>query len=199
MKRASSRTLILGDSGNGKSFWAKGQIDALGTAKPILVWDPTAEWAGPSADRPLRGANTFPSVDALCVALGRAALPRCVVQIARDADADFRRFCSLAFTAGDCVCVIDEAHNFCRQGKCPVELLDLLRMSRHRRVDLYLIGQRPFALAPDIRDQVNRTVLFRMSGAESLNWCDREREQGLGARVANLAPHKFIEWPKARK
>lgn len=199
MKRASTRTLVLGDSGYGKSYWAKSEVDSRRDGRPVVVWDPTAEWAGPSADRPLSGANVFPTVAALCAGLVRAPLPRVVLQPPRDAEQEFRALCELVFRAGDCVFVVDEAHTFCRMGQVPRELLDVLRMSRHRRVDLYLIGQRPFALAPDIRDQVNRTVLFHMSGGESLAWCDRERARGLGARVLALKPRQFIDWRGAEK
>ncbi len=196
--RASDRVLVLGDSGFGKSYHVKGLVNALGSEKPIIVWDPTCEWAGSSAERGLRGARVFHSVESLCTALRTQTLSRIVLQCGVTAEEEFAKLCSLVFAAGDCVFVVDEAHNHCRAGQCPKAMLAIVRMSRHRRIDLFVISQRPYTLAPDLRAQVNRTLLFHLSGESDTTWCDKERGRGMGERVYALKPREWIDYPSMK-
>jgi hypothetical protein len=120
---------------------------------------------------------------------------RTVLQCGLAAADDFEDLCRLAGRGGDCTLVIDEAHSWCAQGRCPTYLLHLLRLSRHWRVNLLFIAQRPHTLAVDLREQASRVVLFHMSGQGALDWVRAELSPELPERVAALKPREWIEFP----
>lgn len=191
--RRSLRLVVLGNSESGKSFWTKRFIDLLPAAHPVLIWDPTMEWAGSAADAPIANAQTFAGVRELCAAIaGGLVVRRAVIQSAR---ADFAAFCQLCFDAGDLTCVIDEAHIHCKQGLCPDVFLTLMRVSRHRRVNLVLIAQRPHGLAVDLRTQANTFMLFTLRASSSIEWIRNDLDPNLAAMVERLKPREYIKWP----
>ena len=156
------------------------------------MWDPTHEWAGLHADAGIRGASTYPSVSALCLAIRSGNMgQRLVVQ--SDSPEDFALWCELVYTAGDLTAVIDEAHLYCKDGRAPPHLLKLNRVSRHRRVDTIFIAQRPHGLAVDLRDQRTEMHLFFMSGEASLQWVRNECGEEVEKRLRALSPRSHIE------
>lgn len=195
--RRSERWIILGASFSGKSWWAKRQVDRLPRTELVLVWDPTREWAGPDADAGIRGALVFPGMAELAV-WARDHNPvregkRLVVQSGRTRPRDFPLFCRFAYALGSCWCVIDEAHAWARADSIPRELVYLSQVSRHRRVNLVTIAQRPTGLAPDIRDNKGRTILFRMPGEASLAWVRNEFGKTAEESVRKLPPRCYVE------
>jgi DNA helicase HerA-like ATPase len=185
--------VILGASESGKSWFAKRLVDRLSAAKPVLVWDPQAEWAGPDADAGIRGARCFAGVAELCASL-RAGPPapgaRLVVQSARRGD--FAALCRLAYTAGNLAFVVDEAHQVLKADRCPREAEELMQVSRHRRVDLVLIAQRPTGIGPDFRDNKAECILFRMPGEASLQWVRAEFGKSVEERLRAMPARAWI-------
>lgn len=196
MTREALRTLVLGDTRQGKSYWTKRQLDALPPTKPLIVWDPNAEYAGPRQRDGLKGCSAFQGFEAARAALAKAVLPRIAVQCGLDADDEFRALCKLVFAAGHCTFVVDEAHDVCAQGRIPREFLHIVRKTTHRQIDLWVIAHRPYVVSPDCRNQMTqRTVLFHLADADSWRWADRERAAGLSELVKRLKPREFVIWP----
>lgn len=121
-------------------------------------------------------------------------MARVVFQCGHANEAELARLCQLAHDAGDLTLVIDEAHIYCAASNCPPYLLTLMRVSRHRRVNLVLLAQRPYGLAPSLRTQCTDTVLFHLSGGDDRDWVKRERSPELAERVATLKPREWIHW-----
>jgi len=192
--RVSSRTIVLGASESGKSYWSKRQVDNLGD-ELVLVWDPQHEWAGQDATDGIKGAHTFPGMAELCRWIQqnnpRERGARLVVQSARTAD--FAAFCKLAYTAQNCWAVVDEAHAWMRANELPEEARYLVQVSRHRRVSLLLVAQRPTGLAPDVRDNKARVVLFHMPGQASLAWVRGEFGKEAEESVRKLPPRCYLD------
>lgn len=190
MKRRSTRLLILGASESGKSWWAKRYVDQLSSSKPILVWDPENEWCGRLADSPIKHARSYSSVRQIIAAARSGPIRRAVLQT--NSRRQFELLARLAYEAGDLVLVVDEASSYCRADVCPRSMLDVAQRSRHRRVDLVVIAQRPMLVHPDIRDNKADAVIFRMPGEGSLQWVRSEFGKSVAERVAKLKPRCFV-------
>jgi hypothetical protein len=187
--------LVLGKRGSGKSYWTKRWVESRPPNEVVFIWDPTAEWAGASADHGLTGANVFRSTRDAAAVLAKQPLPRVVLQCGPEAWTDFEQLCKLVGRAGDCTFVIDEAHLWCSAGRCPDFLLTIVRLSRHWRVNLVFVAWRPYSLVPDIRDCAGRIILFQQRGKRSIDWVRDELDPELAERVGALQPREYVEWP----
>lgn len=95
----------------------------------------------------------------------------------------------LAWSLGDCVLVLDEAHQSCsaRVG-CPPEVLQVARQGRKRRVSLIVASPRPTHVDPDLRAEAYacEVYLLRLSRADDLRDVTLERGREFSDEVARL-------------
>lgn len=161
---------------------------------PVWIWDPNAEWAGPvSKDAPTGFALLSDWNHALHYLAQGGDAKKLVWQVDKR---HFAAWCNLVRRTGKMLAVIDEAHDFLDQRNAPDEAILLVRRTRHSRVRIILIAQRPTGIHVSIRSQVRQVISFAQSEASDLRWFDgtcgidmRERVQAL-----NSENHEFAHW-----
>ena len=179
---------VFGRKGSGKSYWLKQQVDQRRGL--VVVWDSVSDFAGPTAERPIRAATVFRDVRDLLTAGAERRLPRvCVVQAPRP---QFPVFCAWTARVGRLLVVVDEVNLYCKPGWAPPELLELLRIGRHAQVDLFVAARRPAEISRDITAQADEVRSFRTCEPVDLEWFRRY----CGTRFAEGLP-RLGKWRSA--
>lgn len=191
--RAAERVLVLGKAGSGKSWWVKSQVRARQRSKPVLIWDPEAEYAGARAERGVSGARVFHSTRALIAGIRASAPGAGSVLVVQSVASDFPPFAELVSRAGNCWLIVDEAHRTWRSTNISKEALYLGQVCRHRGVDLWLIAQRPFGIHPDLRENKTRVVAFRLEGRADQRWLGDNFGADAENRLRALPEHGHLE------
>lgn len=145
-------------------------MDAQPAARRIAVWDHNAEYAGPSSCDPIKGARVFHSMrDLLQYTLQRPCPSRIVLQAGRD---EFPLFCRWALRAADPrvghVIVLDEVNLYCSPHKASPELLEVMRIGRHSRVDVVFAARRFQEVHRDLTAQADQLRCFRTTEPRDL-------------------------------
>jgi len=133
--------LIVGMTGTGKSGLTERIIQH---ERRVLIYDPNREYEGTSTINVSSGG-------------------RFRVRTENVDDA-----CDLAFRAGRCLLVLDDAGDFLSH-PLPEELEKVVRLGRHREVNLIITGHRIVDLAPLARAQLDAIVSFRSHLPSDLN------------------------------
>jgi len=167
-----ARSAIWGVSGSGKSTLAR----QWAADRAVVLIDPTGPDA-PALARtfaPLPGLTLLsPPTPSACTAALHQAF--------------------LASAARTPVTVIaDEAPFFL--AKPTAATLKICYQGRHRGFGLLLAGQRPSAVAPEVRSQVTRTVYLRLTDRADLNIVAASSRQ-LAADLPGLSPGDWRLWP----
>lgn len=182
---------ILGKTGSGKTYAAKGAVEALLEAKErVCIIDPTSAWwglkssstgksggyplvifGGAHADFPLGGAHG----EALAEIIGTSSTPAIIDTSQLKVGERTRFFADFADALvrknrGPLQLVIDEAHLFAPQGKVndpqSGAMLhaanNLVSLGRSRGLRIVLITQRPAKLHKDSLTQVETLVALRL-------------------------------------
>lgn len=189
-ERSATVTLHLGRKGSGKSYAAKREAESW--PELVSVWDPRAEWGGPTAcDPPRRARCVVGSWDAFLEHASQDARADCYVfQLSSDHFAHYvswcRRLSGLA--------VIDEAQLVAgSQGQDPA-FVELATTCRHSRTSLLLCAQRPSTLHPNVRAQVDRVRIWRTIEPVDLRWIADSWGSELAASCPGLEGHDFVTW-----
>ena len=87
---------------------------------------------------------------------------------------DFDDLCKIAYAAGNCTLVIEEAEGImpASQQKPPASFRDIVYRGRHERVSVLLIAQRPSSVHISARSQWNRIVTFRQTEPADVAWIE---------------------------
>lgn len=174
---------VAGRKGSGKTYRIRRMIDELPKSRPILIWDPMSEYAGKATSDPVPGAQVFWDIrEMLQEAVKGGLAKRVVLQCPRS---HFETFCTWAYRAGNLTVIVDEVNLFCSPSKCPVPLLELLRIGRHAQVDLIFAARRPAEVARDLTAQADRIIAYRTIEPLDLKWFG----QVCGKTFADSLPH----------
>jgi DNA helicase HerA-like ATPase len=85
---------------------------------------------------------------------------------------DFEMLCAIAFAAGNCTLVIEEAQRVLPPSRTspPDSFLNVVYRGRHPRVSLLLVSQRPTTVHIAARSQWNRIICFRQTEPADVDW-----------------------------
>jgi len=75
----------------------------------------------------------------------------------------FRRFCKFAFHTGNCVVIIDEAHNYVTKQKILKEYNQLILSGRPRGISVISISTRPATLPNNVLTNAKHVFAFRLN------------------------------------
>ena len=193
--RRAPLTLIFGRMKSGKSYQAKSVVRS--TRGRVWVWDPNAEWAGSDAvDAP---GDLWPATD----------WQHALNYIARGGDAErvawqlraerFPAWCELVRRTGGMLAVVDEAHDVVAPHRVPAECMRLVRRTRHSRIDLVFVAQRPAGVDVSIRSQAHQVVSFQQTEARDLDWIGGHCGRDVRRRVEQLPVRECVVWEAGRK
>lgn len=87
---------------------------------------------------------------------------------------DFDDLCKIAYAAGNCTLVIEEAEGVmpASSQRPPNSFRDIVYRGRHERVSVVLIAQRPSSVHISARSQWNRIVTFRQTEPADVAWIE---------------------------
>ncbi|MEW8027427.1 MAG: hypothetical protein AB2766_12645 [Candidatus Thiodiazotropha endolucinida] len=123
---------VCGGAGSGKSAWVKRQIE---NERRVLIWDVNDEYQG------VRVTNRRDLINAVKGNKTKTFRIRYVPpEVTQD---EFSFWCDVAFIAGNLAAVAEETADVTSPGKAPPGWGKLVRRSRHQRVKVYGITQRP--------------------------------------------------------
>jgi len=188
--RQATIRLHLGRKASGKSFRAKRDVE-LERGRPVSVWDPRYEWAGPrAADAPRRPRAVVYDPRAFLAAAARGApIPEVVVW----QGGTFSLFAAWARRRGGLV-VIDEAQLVGgRAGQAP-GFLELVTTCRHTGASLLLCAQRAATLDPNLRAQVDEVRAWRTTEPRDVAWLAEAYGSDFADSLATLSGHEYREW-----
>lgn len=202
LKRQSTIGVHFGRKGSGKSYLAKRKTNR--SRRRTYVWDPQGEWAGPQADNGLTRSHVV--TDSVsdwmrCVAAGSKP-SRCTVFQACPSH-EFTTLVAFVMERGDCVLVVDELHNVAPpqlgftkvQGKRRAHpFVELIRTSRHRRVDLLLIAQRPAGVSRDVTSNADEIVCFRLTEKRDFEFVSARCGDSFVEGLASLGEYESKVW-----
>ncbi len=106
----------------------------------------------------------------------------------------FPRWCELVRRSGNMVAIVDEAHDCCAPQRVPPEFLRLVRRTRHSRVDLVLVAQRPTGIDPSVRSQAHAVTSFSMQEPKDLEWLGGACGPEFRSKVQALRKHQSAKW-----
>lgn len=87
---------------------------------------------------------------------------------------NFDDLCKIAYAAGDCTLVIEEAEGVMPNSsqRPPNSFRDIVYRGRHERVSIVLIAQRPSSVHIAARSQWNRIITFRQTEPSDVQWIE---------------------------
>jgi hypothetical protein len=182
------RISIFGQSGYGKSWFAKHQV--LPKFDRIIVVDPMAEYAsycGSVVDSPGSAKRWLVQRGA-----GHRDVPFRLSCVPRGKD-DVMDYLTLAWTLPDSLVVAEEVSQYSSAGHCPAPLRQLIQRGRHRRISVCSISQRPAGCPVDVRAQADVTVVFRLSeDADFEAMKKRLTEHASDLALLSVGRHRFV-------
>jgi len=106
---------------------------------------------------------------------------------------DFDDLCKIAYAAGNCTLVIEEAEGVMPQSqqRPPNSFRDIVYRGRHERVSILLIAQRPSSVHISARSQWNRIISFRQTEPADVSWL--ESVCGYSVNPLELAQGEYLD------
>lgn len=106
---------------------------------------------------------------------------------------DFEDLCKIAYAAGNCTLVIEEAEGVMPNSsqRPPNSFRDIIYRGRHERVSVLLISQRPSSVHISARSQWNRIVTFRQTEPADVAWI--ESVCGYEIDLRNLTQGEYLD------
>ena len=147
---------VFGHRGSGKTTWI---LDNLKNFTPFLLVDPLY-------DPKFKNLDLYPITDLeQGFELFKVGEPRrCYISPNL---ATFDIFCGLCLAKGDITLIVDEVDQFCTSQYMTRHFKELVRIGRHRQVNLIAASRRPHEMNPLIRSQANRFIIFPMGGEDA--------------------------------
>ena len=159
----------------------------------MWIWDPNREWAGPLSVDGVPGcwpATSWSHATAILRERGDPA-DRVAWQLP---PARFGEWCDLVRRCGDMLAIVDEAHDVASPGRVPAECMTLVRRTRHSRVDLVLVAQRPSGVDINVRSQAHEVTSFAMSESRDLEWIGGHCGSDMRKKVPDLPQGESVTW-----
>jgi hypothetical protein len=147
---------VFGHRGSGKTTWLMNNLDSF---SPFLLVDPLY-------DPKFKSLNLY-TITTLEEGfdLFKIGDPRrCYISPNL---ATFDIFCGLCLAKGNITLIVDEVDSYCTSQFMTRHFKELIKIGRHRQVNLVAASRRPHEMNPLIRSQANRFVIFPMGGEDA--------------------------------
>jgi len=147
--------LVYGMTGMGKSRWTRA---FLRSQSRVFIMDTQVEHEG----------LLFDDLGDMIDHVMRYKAFRCRTEYVPD----FPLLCSVAFAAGRCWLVVEEAQRVlpASRKELPASFEDLVYRGRHKQVNLILVSQRPSTVHIAARSQWSRIITFKQTEPADVAW-----------------------------
>ena len=108
----------------------------------------------------------------------------------------FRRFCKFAFHTGNCVVIIDEAHNYNTKQKIIKEYNQLILSGRPRGISVVSISTRPATLPNNVLTNAKHVFAFRLNIESDVKFLESWMGSEVWQLVAKNKRSKHQEMPE---
>lgn len=177
---------VAGSRGTGKTTAVRALLRERRVRRRLIL-DPLADYReGIDVERVVSSAEAFDAYIA-------DVTPRAEFSVAwipdQDSEADIAAaLADVAWQLGDCVLVLEEAHDACNARTAPDELIRLAKRGRHANVGLWACSQRPSDVHPSIRAELaaHEAFVLRLAEARDLEVLAARRGRDFAAAVARL-------------
>ncbi len=147
---------VFGHRGSGKTTWLFKHIDSF---SPFLLVDPLYD----PKFKQLQ-LYTITTVEEGFDLFRIGDPKRCYISPNLNA---FEIFCGLCLARGNITLIVDEVDSFSTSNFMSPHFKELIKMGRHRQVNLIAACRRPHEMNPLIRSQANRFIIFPMGGEDA--------------------------------
>ena len=172
--------LILGKKGSGKSEFVKTRIAK--NVRPLVILDPMMEYTE-------YGDTVCTGEDFEAVLLSEPG-PSCVV--IQDGPDGFDEALEICFDLKPHTIVIEEIHRMVNPWKISEPLENLVRMGRHRQINIIGVSHGARDIPETFLSQVDRLVCFQQMGIRDLQKIDLFTDDEIASRIRALPPYKYI-------
>ncbi len=100
----------------------------------------------------------------------------------------------VAWAAGDCLVVWDEADLFMTSGRLPEDAYRVWNTGRHRGVRCFAISRRAARVSRDVTANLASAHVFRLMDPRDLGWLREAIGPEAADAVSRLRAHERIEW-----
>jgi hypothetical protein len=100
----------------------------------------------------------------------------------------------VAWAAGDCCIVWDEADLFMRHGTMPDAAYQLWNVGRHHRVRIFACSRRPARVSRDVTANLSRACVFRTQEPTDIDFLGEFMERSAADAVKQLQPFHAVDW-----
>jgi len=181
---------IVGRKGSGKSRKFR---ELMQRSPRLVVFDTMGEhsWI----------PNRFHDLNDLSEFLAWASTQRtCAVSLIPEADldADFATLCEWVYEDGNLTLGVEEAAMLCQPSYLPPEFDRIVRLGRHRRVNMVWTSQRMAEVARRLTAATDLFVLFTHSEPRDLDAMAERCGRDVAERVARLPLHGWLAWDVVR-
>jgi len=178
---------ILGRKGSGKSCALRRVVAQV---RRLLVFDPLCEHAEICPNR-------LDSIDRLAAFLrwtrGRSVWRAHFVPHG-DLREQFDLFCKWAYHRGSLTLAIEEVPMMVHPNWAPAGFSEVLRLGRHRRVNVVWTAQRAAEVARQVTACTDVWVLFSQTEGRDLDALAERCGPEIAAKVARLGMHDYLVW-----
>jgi hypothetical protein len=147
---------VFGHRGSGKTTWLFENINHF---TPFIVVDPLYD-----PKFKMLNLYTIKSIDEAFDLFKIGDPRRCYITPNL---ATFDIFCGLCLARGNITLIVDEVDQFCTSQFMTSHFKELIKMGRHRQVNLIAACRRPHEMNPLIRSQASRFIIFPMGGEDA--------------------------------
>lgn len=177
---------LIGRKGSGKSTLLRA---VLSRCPRFLLWDPMAEhdWC-PNYINELDELDGF-----LAWTYKRETFAGRYVSEG-DMESDFPEICNAVYDTGGLAFAIEEISFLCTPSSVPQELDRLVRLGRHRRVDLVWTAQRAAEVARRVTAATDLLLLLSQTEPRDLDAIADRCGHDVAERIAGLPLHGMLAW-----
>ncbi len=147
--------VITGSQGSGKSYLANTLLQNLHGVN-VFVWDFNHAFHDSRS-------VLVNHLDEMIEMFNEYKQGKFILQDFDKEEPQFRRFCKYAFSKGNCVVIIDEAHNYVTKQKILKEYNQLILSGRPRGISVISISTRPATLPNNVLTNAKHVVAFRLN------------------------------------
>jgi len=180
--------VITGSQGSGKSYLANTLLQNL-HGVTVFVWDFNHAFHD---SRSL----VLNKLDEMKEMFGEYKKGKYILQDFDKEEDQFRRFCKFAFHTGNCVVIIDEAHNYVTKQKILKEYNQLILSGRPRGISVISISTRPATLPNNVLTNAKHVFAFRLNIESDVKFLESWMGSGVWQLVAKNKRSKHQDLPE---
>ena len=101
---------------------------------------------------------------------------------------------AMAWELGNMTFVIEEAAECCQPNQVKDSVAKLVRMGRHRNIEVVAITQRPYELDIMFRSQAKVMLVFNTTEPRDREWLRKVIGPEIEAKLDQLGPYEHVKW-----